>query len=141
MQLLRFGVVRRRCLCLNCRGIDLKPRSERMRAVGWESFALPVNARANFKLRSKGMVEVRYITKTTIQGDVDDPRLLGPQSHCRFTQACPHNVPVRSHSGHLLESAKEMVGAQASLSRKSWDCKLSVGIMLDHPEDSSHPRY
>src|SRR5205085_1064674 len=103
----------------------------------------------NAELGVEDAVEMREVTETAVEGDVDDAPRLGCQTQGRLAQAQPQNVLVRRNTCDALEGAQEMVRAQAGLGSKFGDRQAaSIGEALERQRDPAldlprgprHPR-
>src|SRR6266851_5713329 len=105
-------------------------RPTRLSDIGLESAARlhAVDQRADAKLGAEGAVEVRHVTETAIEGDIENSCRLHRQPHRRFTQADPKNVPVRRHTGEALKSTQEVVWAEPRLPRKVSECEPGIEL-------------
>ena len=88
-------------------------------------------ARAEAELGAEGVIEIRNVAETGVEGDVEHFVLRRCKAHGGFTQTRATNVLMGRQTGDSSKSAKEMVRAETRFSGENVDAKGAVRIVLD----------
>ena len=82
------------------------------------SSPLPVPPRAHPELSPECAGEVRRVTETAVERDIEDAARLPHQTHSRMTESSAQHVLMRRHAGKVSECAQEVRRAQAGSARQ-----------------------
>jgi hypothetical protein len=96
--------------------------------------------RADTELHAKRAVEVRDITESRVECDIEYTRLFGEQPRGRQAQARAPYVLMRRQAGDAFEYAQEVIWAQPGESRQSAQREVVVQMTIDladGPRDTS----
>ena len=99
-----------------------------------------IRPRADTKLGTKGMIEIRHISEAGIQCNIDHSPRFRHQPDRRPAQPSAEDILVRAKASELVKHPKEVVAAKFRFSRKENEPVVRIRMTLDVSNDSRNAR-
>jgi hypothetical protein len=87
---------------------------------------------AHAEFRPERAIEVRHVTKSAIESDVDHFPIFRDETRGGGTDPGAPHVLVGGEAGHALECAQEMVRAEISRTRQPSKSEVLIRMTVDH---------
>ena len=94
--------------------------------------------RADTKLSTKGVIEIRHISEPGVEGNIKHAPRLQYETCRRPPQPSAENILVRGETSELVKYAKEVIAAKFRFSRKGDKPAVGIRMTLDLSNDSDY---